>query len=154
MEKKRIRVLKDTPFNKKGDIINFTEFRSKYNYLCARDVTDEDLIAYLKEEKKLNDSYKFNLALTDWFKLEEEEEEIKLPFVFSIGKTFYSKNHDLSYRIWNSKEHMVGYLSGTSTDRNLGTLPKQAAKELIKVLILTIENNENTSEISLSAMYN
>ena len=48
MEEK-IKILKDTPFNLAGDILGIKEFRLKYNYICTNDVSDKDLIHYIKD---------------------------------------------------------------------------------------------------------
>lgn len=45
----KIKILKDTPFDRAGASLSISEFRLKYNYICSRDVTDEELIAYLQE---------------------------------------------------------------------------------------------------------
>jgi hypothetical protein len=45
MEKYKIKVLKDTPFNKAGTELSISDFRVNYNYICTNDVSDDDLIS-------------------------------------------------------------------------------------------------------------
>ena len=52
---KKIKVLKETPFNKEGAIISIKEFKDKYNYVFSsekNDVFDEEIIMYLNKERE------------------------------------------------------------------------------------------------------
>lgn len=43
----KIKVLKDTPFDKAGDELTISDFRLKYDYVCSKSVTNDELIKYL-----------------------------------------------------------------------------------------------------------
>ena len=45
MKKYKIKVLKDTPFDKAGTELSISDFRVNYNYICTNDVSDDDLIS-------------------------------------------------------------------------------------------------------------
>lgn len=49
-----IKILKDTPFDKAGDVISISAFRAKYGYTCSTTTSDKDLVAYIEGEWKLN----------------------------------------------------------------------------------------------------
>lgn len=52
---KKIKVLKETPFNKQGAIISIKEFKDKYNYVFSseeNDILDDEIITYLNKERE------------------------------------------------------------------------------------------------------
>lgn len=71
-----IKVLKDTPFDKRHTILSIEDFRKKYTYLINAHNTDSFLISYLQVGRK-NDS--LDVDLTEWF------EVIELTNTFEIG---------------------------------------------------------------------
>jgi hypothetical protein len=97
----KIKILKDTPFNLTGDILGIKEFRLKYNYICTSDVSDLDLIAYIKDYKsypQLRQTTKY--CISDWFQVIET---IDLePLVFVHEDLWYIKEMDGMYHVFVS----------------------------------------------------
>ena len=89
----KVKILKDTPFNLAGDILGIKEFRLKYNYICLNEVSDQDLIHYIKDYAsypQLKQTSKYNIS--EWFQVIEE---IDLePLEFMHEGIIYSKQID------------------------------------------------------------
>lgn len=69
----KIKILKDTPWDKAGTELSIGAFRLKYGYICTRDVSDEDLIHYMKDFKShpiLSQTQ--GVCVSEWFELIEE----------------------------------------------------------------------------------
>jgi hypothetical protein len=73
--KYNIKILKDTPFDKKYTVLSLEAFRLKYNYLINTHNSDIFLINYLKYEY-LKDNLDINLA--DWFEVIEIQNKFKI----------------------------------------------------------------------------
>lgn len=89
----KIKILKDTPFNLAGDILGIEEFRLKYNYICTKDVSNLDLIAYIKDYKSyplLKQTTKY--CISDWFQVIETIDLEPLEFI--CEGILYSKQLD------------------------------------------------------------
>ena len=100
MEEK-IKILKDTPFNLVGDILGIKEFRLKYNYICTNDVSDKDLIHYIKDfasYQDLKQTPKFNIS--EWFQVVESIDLEPLAFVHE--DLWYIKEMDGMYHVFVS----------------------------------------------------
>lgn len=100
MEEK-IKILKDTPFNLAGDILGIKEFRLKYNYICTNDVSDKDLIHYIKDYASypgLKQTPKFNIS--EWFQVVESIDLEPLAFVHE--DLWYIKEMDGMYHVFVS----------------------------------------------------
>lgn len=44
----RIKILKDTPFDRAETVLSMNEFRLKYGYLCTEQVTNKELFDHIK----------------------------------------------------------------------------------------------------------
>ena len=102
MEEK-IKILKDTPFNLAEDILGIKEFRLKYNYICTNDVSDKDLIHYIKDYKsypQLKQTQKY--CISEWFQVVESIDLEPLTFIHE--DLFYTKGFDGMYHGWTSAE--------------------------------------------------
>jgi hypothetical protein len=101
MTKARIKILKDTPFNLAGDILELKEFRLKYNYICLNQVSDEDLIRYIKDYAsypQIKQMSKYNVS--EWFQVVEEVDLEPLAFVHE--DLWYIKMMDGWYHVFVS----------------------------------------------------
>ena len=68
---KKIKVLKDTPFDKKDTLLTPEEFSKKYNYVYVREKTDLQLFTYLEQEYKLEqETPKYGIG--SWFQVVED----------------------------------------------------------------------------------
>lgn len=71
----KIKILKDTPFDKKGVKLSILDFSRKYNYLYTGSMSNIDVINHLKRERKF---YNENITPIDnnyigsWFEVIEE----------------------------------------------------------------------------------
>lgn len=66
MEKYKIKVLKDTPFNKAGTELSISDFRVNYNYICTNDVSDDDLISQYCDGDVLIGRYNCYYHINTW----------------------------------------------------------------------------------------
>jgi len=102
---RKIKILKDTPFNKEGDIIDVKEFREKYTYICTRSTSDEDLLKYLLREHSHYVLHPHEKAMGQWFTTTEEAEEFtesNLPLSFIYEGLYYTKEMDGLFHIWTN----------------------------------------------------
>jgi hypothetical protein len=107
----KIRIIKDTPFDKVGTELTIHDFRSKYSYICTKNTTDEELICYLKHEY-------YNI-FSLWFEVIETSE---LPLCFVHEDIWYVKEMDGMYSGYISpsgKEHMYRELDTSVVVRRI-----------------------------------
>lgn len=113
MNKYNIKVLQDTPFDKKSTILPLVDFKLKYNYIITEPITDEEFIQYLRDDKAfenwfevidVNDSNK-NLywgykhisgtyQAKRYFDKRDIEDAEESPFVEQIVQPFLSSNRE------------------------------------------------------------
>jgi len=97
MDNVKIKILKDTPFNKAGDEIPISEFRLRYSYICTSNVTDKELSNYLYNPPiKLKPWFltiiKETFELGDWVWHEDLQQAFKVVRFSTYNKTFHP-NH-------------------------------------------------------------
>jgi len=47
MKEVKIKILKDTPFDKNGTILSIQDFKLKYSYICNKYATNDEIINYI-----------------------------------------------------------------------------------------------------------
>ena len=67
----KIKVLKDTPFHKKDDLISIKDFKEVYNYVSSKYVKDKELINYLIKEYQLEQEC-LKYGIGTWFQVVED----------------------------------------------------------------------------------
>lgn len=80
MENKKIKVLKDTPFDKKDTLLSLDEWRERYSYIVHKQNSDEFLINYLQKGYK-NDF--FSSLIEGYFEVIENQ--------FKVGDWVYNE---------------------------------------------------------------
>lgn len=118
-----VKVLRETPFHKGGDIVSFKEFRRVYNHICVNSVTDEELYDYLVRDG----------SFRDWFVAEMEMSDAPMSFIHN--GLVYSKELSGMYHVFpvgiERKPDNALYLIHTSAARELFRTAKY--KQLIWV---------------------
>ena len=97
----KIKILKDTPFSVAGEVIGIKEFRLKYDYICTKDVSDLDLVHYIKDYESypaLKQTIKY--CISDWFQIVEIVD--LEPLVFIHEDLWYVKEMDGMYHVFVS----------------------------------------------------
>lgn len=67
----KVKILNDTPFDFAGDELTISDFRLKYGYICSNDVTDEELIQYLREYQNNPVTRTCQQSVAGWFEVIE-----------------------------------------------------------------------------------
>lgn len=67
----KIKILNDSPFDFAGDELTISDFRLKYGYICSNDVTDEELIQYLREYQNNPVTRTRQQSVAGWFEVIE-----------------------------------------------------------------------------------
>lgn len=67
----KVKILKDTPFDREGESITLKEFRNRYGYVFTDDTSDSELVEFLKTERKLQLESPFHHQIGDWFEVIE-----------------------------------------------------------------------------------
>jgi hypothetical protein len=93
----KIKILKDTPFDRANTELTIKDFRLKYNYICTNDTTDEQLIAFLKNEYKYHSNH-----LIDYYFQVIEMFELILPLCFVYEDLWYVKEIDGTYHVYTT----------------------------------------------------
>ena len=88
----RIKVLKDTPFDRAGIDLSLSEFRSKYDWICTKSTSDEALIHYIQEWEKFPVTHN-TINVGEWFKMVDYNGE-DMPLYFIHEGILYSKEMD------------------------------------------------------------
>lgn len=86
MENKKIKVLKDTPFDKKDTLLTLEEWRERYSYIVHKQNSDEFLINYLQRGYK-NDF--FSSLIEGYFEVIENE--------FKVGDWVWNEKFKIAY---------------------------------------------------------
>ena len=130
LETIKIKILKDTPFNLAGDILGIKEFRLKYDYICTKDVSDLDLIHYIKDYKSypsLKQTTKY--CISEWFQVIET---IDLePLVFIHEDLWYIKEMDGMYHVFTSPIFYAEYLKTGNKNNEVKRIHIPEARKLI-----------------------
>jgi len=94
---KKIRILQDTPFDKKGNILEIADFRLKYAYVCVKEVSDKELIDYLEIERKcfVDAEICTKLQIGYWFEVVDSKPE------FKIGQWVFNEHTKKAVQIIN-----------------------------------------------------
>jgi hypothetical protein len=90
----KIKILKDTPFDKANAELTIQNFRLKYNYLCTNNTTDIQLINYLRQEYAI-------YAQNAYFQVIEIV-ELHLPLCFVYEDLWYVKEMDGMYHVYTT----------------------------------------------------
>ena len=120
---KKIKILKDTPFNTANSVLSVKDFRLVYGYICSKDVTDDELFAYI-EGWKTSPVVPNNFG--NWFEVVEElnsTEDVPLEFIHE--GLLYSKQLD---GYWH--KFIVG--AEIKIENSLGSVSQRDAYERIK----------------------
>lgn len=103
---RKIKILKDTPFNKEGDIIDIKEFRSKYDYICSKGTTDEELLNYILREHSHYVLHPHDKEMGQWFTITTELDKVtidNIPLAFIHEDLYYTKEFGSGiYHVWSS----------------------------------------------------
>lgn len=126
MENIRVKILRETPFDKIGAELKISDFRLKYGYICSKDVSNAELISYLLQEEALN---KRNLVKDMWF---EVIEIAVLPLAFIHEDTYYTKELDGMYHAWSSPSHKALFLSPVNYPPPLRSICIGEAQKLVE----------------------
>jgi len=126
----KIKILKDTPWDKAGDKLSLSDFRLKYGYLCLKDTTDGEIIQYLKEWSTVPVKIKHHQNNpAEWFEVVEEPEKLtEPPLQFIHEDLYYTKELDGLYHIWPNPS---AYALGPSGHKSMGSISTQDALRLI-----------------------
>jgi len=116
----KIKILKDTPFDKKDTFLSLSDFRFKYSYICTNNVPDNELIKFLKNEYVHTFDYYFQVI-----------EEPELPLCFVHEDLWYIKKIDGMYHGYitpTTKEMAYSY---TNKETPINKISMYEAKEII-----------------------
>lgn len=105
----KVKILKDTPFNKAEDILNMTTFRLFYGYICPRDAADAHLVTYLQN----------HITYAEWFQLIPERDEE--PLAVYIDGVLYTKEFSGMYQCWENWHHHLLGKRTVAAGHKLGT---------------------------------
>lgn len=129
MKEYKIKVLKDTPFDKAGTELSISDFRIKYNYICTNDVSNSKLIAYLKNEWELQNSYYSDSTIANWF------EVIEVPtYNFGMGSWVWHEELKQAFCVMpfsNDRKWRPNYVSFEAANSYTGTYKRKATQEEI-----------------------
>ena len=64
----KIKILKDTPFDKKDDVLSIIDFRAKYGWIVTNTTSDKELMIYLKEWQTLPKTQN-TINVGEWFQV-------------------------------------------------------------------------------------
>jgi len=121
----KIKVLKDTPFHKKDDLISIKDFKEVYNYVSSKYVKDEELINYLIKEYQLEQEC-LRYGIGTWFQVIEDDS-------FKVGDWVWNENMKKAYFI--VKESYKGWKPNECTinavNENLKVYKRKATQEEI-----------------------
>jgi hypothetical protein len=92
MELPRIKILKDTPFDKEGIELDLTSFRMKYGWICTSSTTNEQLLTYIQDWEKYPKTNN-TINVGEWFKVIQYHTE-SLPLQFIYEGILYVKQYD------------------------------------------------------------
>lgn len=87
----KIKILKDTPFDKKGTLLSIADFRLKYSYVCTKSTSDDDLVTYLRKERELYQLKGGLEVIGQWFSVEKE--------TFKVGDWVWHEQNEQAYEI-------------------------------------------------------
>jgi hypothetical protein len=138
---KKIKILKDTPFHKKGDEIKVKEFRRFYTAVCSNNTDDDELLAFLTRERSNYILKKEDCTLGEWFQVNSEP-EVFPPLAFIHEDMYYTKELDGMYHGWTSPSEKA---LGTNCKRtmSIGTAEHMIRSAQYKQEILYCTNNVN-----------
>ena len=139
LENIRIKILKDTPFNLLGDVLKLSEFRQKYDYICTKDTTNEELVKYIKDYKSfpaLKQTTKY--CISDWFEVLELEDLEPLAFIYE--GVYYTKEMDGFYHSWANPQQRNLFLKGDKSQSPI-------SKEYISTIRFMIESAKYKQDI-------
>jgi hypothetical protein len=128
MEEYRIKVLKETPFDKANTILSTADFRYKYSYLINTHNSDKFLAKYLKEEYKQDNA---DLQLDKWF------EVIEIAPKFKVGDWVWHEGLKRAFTIvitnTSYKDFRPNYVTLAAVDCNPQIYKRLATAEEIKL---------------------
>ena len=88
----RIKILKETPFDRVGTELDISSFRSKYGWICTTSTTNDQLIVYLQDWSKYPKTNN-TINVSEWFEVVQYDTE-SLPNDFIIEGMLYTKEFD------------------------------------------------------------
>ncbi len=120
----KIKILKDTPFDKANTELTIQIFRLKYNYLCTNNTTAIQLINYLRQEYAI-------CAQNAYFQVIEIDE---LPLCFVYEDLWYVKEIDGMYHSYitpSIKEHCDMNFNMGDRGLSIKTISEYEARQII-----------------------
>jgi hypothetical protein len=131
----KIKILKDTPFDLAGTVLNIADFRLKYNYISTRNVTDDELVHYIKDYKSFPAlSQTKNYCISDWFEVIEIKKNN-----FKVGDWVWHEKEKkaftiVHYHLTNNfqKEWRPNYISLEAANTFVEIYKRLATQEEIK----------------------
>lgn len=103
----KIKILKNTPFDKEGNVISFDNFKQKYGYI-SNNCTDKEIIRFLLTERNLylsmNDKNSGNYT-GSYFEVQLYVDS--LPDRFMYENELYTKRSDDSFYTYSENVKVV-----------------------------------------------
>jgi hypothetical protein len=126
----KIRIKKDTPFDKAGTMMSISDFRLKYGYICTKAVTDQELVDYILQFQKDPAG-----TIDEWFEIVEIAEKPEPILEAIIDGIYYSKGFDGFYHMYPmNSENSIGVI----TPENF--LQRMHSKKLWKTVTLAVND--------------
>jgi len=117
----KIKVLKDTPFDKADTVLRVSDFRLKYSYFFSGCVTDEEAVNYIKEWHAKN-RHAYASGIADWF---DVVSEVIIPLDFICDGIIYHRAFDGFYLMFNVGAQVI-------PENSIGSIAVHSAETLFK----------------------
>ena len=130
MKNYKIKVLKDTPFHKKGIELSVTDFRQVYSYICSSSVSNEHLICYLKDYKSHPQFLTpQGVCVSEWFEVVQVYE-----YIYRVGDWVWHKERKKAFCVMThlaGKDWKPNYVSFEAANQYQSIYTRKATQEEI-----------------------